>query len=107
MNQISLELPASSSQGHADLPLPGMHCAVCATRIEKALNGAEGVAAASVNYATTRASVQFDPAITNPLKRREVVQDAGYDAILPGDVAAGDKSLQDAEIEARAAEFAA
>jgi Cu+-exporting ATPase len=66
-----------------DLPLLGIHCASCAGRIEKALNKAPGVDSASVNYATTRATVRFDPHQTNPQKLRDVIKDAGYDAILP------------------------
>ncbi len=46
-----------------DLPLLGMHCAACANRIEKALNKAEGVESCNVNFATTRATVQYDAAI--------------------------------------------
>ena len=42
-----------------ELPIEGMTCASCAVRVEKKLNKLEGVAAA-VNYATERASVEFD-----------------------------------------------
>src|SRR4028119_2165819 len=66
-----------------DLPLLGMHCAACATRIEKALNRAEGVESCSVNFATTRATVHYDPQATNPVALRDVVKKAGYDAIVP------------------------
>lgn len=41
----------------ADLPLLGMLCAICANRIEKALNRAPGVEICNVNYATERATV--------------------------------------------------
>jgi Cu+-exporting ATPase len=83
------EIPPDSSEAtHApeaartDLPLLGMHCAACATRIEKALNRAEGVETCSVNFATTRATVHYDPQTTNPVALREVVKQAGYDAIV-------------------------
>jgi len=66
-----------------DLPLLGMHCASCANRIEKALNKVAGVETATVNYATTRATVHFDPQQTSPENLREAVKNAGYDAILP------------------------
>jgi P-type Cu+ transporter len=90
----------------ADLPLLGMHCAACANRIEKALSKAEGVASCNVNFATTRATVHYDPAVTNPHRLREVVQKAGYDAIVPEEKSArqhGD--AQDAEMQAREAEY--
>ena len=47
--------------GTLEMPVLGMHCAGCASRIEKALSRAAGVESDSVNFATTRASVQFDP----------------------------------------------
>lgn len=36
----------------------GMHCASCATKIEKALGKVSGVAKASVNFATETAQVE-------------------------------------------------
>ena len=65
-----------------DLPLLGMHCAACAARIERVLKRAPGVEDASVNFATTRATVHYDAALTNPQQLRAVVQKAGYDAIV-------------------------
>ncbi|PQV63600.1 Heavy-metal-associated domain-containing protein [Abditibacterium utsteinense] len=56
--------PVSGVQS-ADLPLLGMHCSACAVRIEKALNRAPGVATANVNFATTRATVSSNPALTD------------------------------------------
>ena len=49
----------------AELPLLGMHCAACANRIEQTLKQAPA-SGANVNFATTRATVHYDPAQTNP-----------------------------------------
>jgi P-type Cu+ transporter len=76
---------AASGTERADLPLLGMHCAACANRIEKALNGAQGVESCSVNFATTCATVRYDPQQTNLTALRDVVKEAGYDAIVPQD----------------------
>ena len=73
---------SEATTARVDLPLLGMHCASCASRIEKALNKAEGVESCSVNYATTRATVNYDADKTNPTALREVVQKSGYDAIV-------------------------
>ena len=51
----------SAAPERLELPITGMTCASCASRIEKRLNKLEGVEA-TVNYATERASVSFDPA---------------------------------------------
>ena len=101
--------PTDSAPASADLPLLGMHCSACAVRIEKALNRADGVEACNVNFATTRATVQYDPTKTDPAKLREVVQKAGYDAIVQTSNAPASESaqsLQDAENAAREREFA-
>ncbi len=66
-----------------DLPIEGMTCASCANRIERRLNRLDGVSA-SVNYATERASVEFDPALAAPEALVDAVEQAGYSARLPG-----------------------
>ena len=48
-----------------ELPIEGMTCASCAVRVERKLNKLEGVSAA-VNYATERASVEFDESSVSP-----------------------------------------
>jgi P-type Cu+ transporter len=69
-----------------DLPITGMTCASCATRVEGRLNRLDGVTA-TVNYATERATVEFDPEAVAPEQLVEAVEAAGYAAALP---AAGD-----------------
>jgi Cu+-exporting ATPase len=64
-----------------DLPLEGMTCASCAIRVEKKLNKLEGVAA-TVNFATETASVEFDPAHVQPEDLAAAVEAAGYRAVL-------------------------
>src|SRR5437868_7048285 len=61
-----------------DLPITGMTCAACARRIERKLNKASGVERASVNFATSRATVEYDPQATNVSAFVEAVKAAGY-----------------------------
>ena len=78
----------SPSAPRLELPISGMTCASCATRVEKRLNRLEGVEA-TVNYATERASVAFAPdAPTTPEDLVAAVEQAGYEAILPTATAA-------------------
>ena len=67
-----------------ELPISGMTCASCAVRVEKKLNKLEGVAA-SVNYATERAAVEFDAERVAPAQLIDAVEQAGYHAVLPAD----------------------
>jgi P-type Cu+ transporter len=64
-----------------DLEVSGMTCASCAARIEKRLNGMPGVAA-SVNYATAKATVSL-PAGTTAKDAIATVEATGYTARLP------------------------
>lgn len=61
------------------LPVTGMTCANCAAAVERALGKVPGVDEASVNYATERAAVTFDPAETGPEQLVRSIRDAGYD----------------------------
>ena len=65
-----------------DLEVGGMTCAVCAGRIERRLNKLDGVEA-SVNDATERARVSFDPAKADPAALVAAVEAIGYSAALP------------------------
>jgi Cu+-exporting ATPase len=67
-----------------ELPITGMTCASCANRVERKLNKLDGVSA-SVNYATEKASVEFDPGAVAPERLVEAVEAAGYQAVLPRD----------------------
>ena len=82
---------------HLDLGVTGMTCASCSSRIERKLNKVDGVKA-SVNYATESASVDYDPAATNPDSLVEVVRGAGYDAFPVADNTATEHNAEvDAE----------
>src|SRR5215207_625562 len=61
-----------------DLPVAGMTCASCAARIESSLGGLTGVSTAAVNFATNRATVTYDPAVTGPDSFSAAVADLGY-----------------------------
>ena len=60
------------------LPVRGMHCAACVGKVERALTDVPGVETASVNLATERATVAFDPARTAVPALQAAVAAAGY-----------------------------
>ncbi len=63
-----------------DIPVRGMTCASCVSRVEKAIKAAPGVAAASVNLATERAHV--DLASTDQIAGVvEAIRRAGYEPL--------------------------
>ncbi|HEX6235710.1 MAG TPA: heavy metal translocating P-type ATPase, partial [Acidimicrobiales bacterium] len=75
-----------AAPAHVDLPVTGMTCASCAARIERKLNRVDGVEAA-VNYATGRASVDYDATAVSPDDLVDVVRELGYDATVPAPAA--------------------
>ena len=80
---------------HLELPITGMTCASCANRIERKLNKLDGVTA-SVNYATEKATVDFDPATVAPAQLVAAVEAAGYEAVIPAaEPAAADEPAAD------------
>ncbi|TET90899.1 MAG: copper-translocating P-type ATPase [Methanomassiliicoccales archaeon] len=82
------------------LNLEGMTCASCAQTIENALKKAEGVSYASVNLATEKALVRFDPLKTSPARLIKVVEGVGYNAHLPAE-----EEMEDRERLAREKEI--
>jgi len=70
---------ADGEAERCDLPITGMSCAACARRIEQSLAKAPGVRKASVNFATGRATVEYDPMATGVRQLIDRVKDAGYD----------------------------
>jgi P-type Cu+ transporter len=73
-------LAQASQDRHVTLALEGMTCASCAMRIEKGLKKVPGVENASVNLATERATVIYNPEETNVDKLVQKVEAVGYRA---------------------------
>jgi len=63
------------------LPITGMTCANCALTVERSLRKADGVADATVNFATEQATVTFDPGLVRPAELVRRVQEAGYGVV--------------------------
>src|SRR5213592_4366058 len=73
---------ASPAPNEVELSIGGMTCAACAARIERKLNKLDGVQA-SVNFATERAAVAYDPASVDVERLIRTVEQTGYVASLP------------------------
>jgi P-type Cu+ transporter len=72
----------ATTEERLELPIEGMTCSSCAGRVEKSLNKLEGVEA-TVNFATERATVEFDPKRVEPEQLLGAVEEVGYSASLP------------------------
>ncbi|GGL37701.1 heavy metal translocating P-type ATPase [Halarchaeum grantii] len=60
------------------IDVQGMSCANCSATIEDALSALDGVEAASANYATDEASVEYDPDVVSLAAVYDAIADAGY-----------------------------
>lgn len=85
MNSTAVAPEQTNTQPHqivpavADLTVLGMTCAACVRRIEKALYRVPGVAEASVNLVTSRATVRYDATQVDEQTLSGAVVGAGYE----------------------------
>ena len=64
-----------------EIRIPDMNCASCVAKVEKKLNRVEG-AEATVNFATKKASVEFDPELAGEAELAAAVDAAGYTPVI-------------------------
>lgn len=82
------------------IPIEGMTCAACSRAVEKALEKVDGVSQVSVNLATNRAKVEYDPTQVRLSQLNESIVKAGY---KPLDIEA--KGQDDTEAQRREREL--
>ena len=76
---MSTDASASTETStRVDLPIEGMTCAACATRIGKGLTKLEGVERADVNLAAARATILFDPGVVDTGAFIARIESLGY-----------------------------
>ena len=74
----SQPVQSASQNKRISLSLSGMHCASCATIIERSLKKVSGVKDANVNFAAEKASVLYDESRGNLNDLIAAVKNAGY-----------------------------
>jgi Cu+-exporting ATPase len=88
----------------ARIPVTGMTCAACQSRVQRTLQQQAGVQDASVNLMMGTATVTYDPTAVEPAALVEAIKATGYGAELPSDERSAFEE-QDARDAATAAEF--
>lgn len=78
----ALEPRKSGKTADITVPVSGMHCASCVSKVEKAVASLEGVISVSVNLATEKATVKYDPSVVGTDKIIEAIKSTGYDVPL-------------------------
>ena len=69
---------AEKTEKTLQMKIGGMHCAACATTLEKALSRLNGVSMAAVNIATEKAVVTYDPSVLTLNDIENAVKKSGY-----------------------------
>jgi len=63
-------------------PVLNMSCASCAASSQDVLAMQPGVASASVNFATGKGTIEFDPGVTSPQSLKTALQSVGFDLLI-------------------------
>lgn len=75
--------------------IEGMTCAACSGAVERAMRKLEGVAAATVNLATEKLTISYDPQLVTTGQIKSAVAKAGYKATLETEQTDGSNQKQD------------
>jgi len=68
----------SNKSGKASIHITGMTCTACARTVQKGLSETPGVKQADVNFASEKASIEYDPTKVNLAKIKNAVSELGY-----------------------------
>ncbi len=68
----------SKKSDKASIHITGMTCTTCARTIRKGLSQTHGVKQADVNFASGKASIEYDPTKVNLAKIKDAVSELGY-----------------------------
>ncbi len=63
------------------LPIQGMHCAACAKAIERAVSKLHGINTISVNFASEKAYIKYNPVSVKLSEIKQAIAKAGYTAL--------------------------
>lgn len=101
VTKIGYEVAEKSPNSKVTIPIGGMTCAACARRVEKAIGKLEGVEETSVNFATEKAVVTYDPQSVRLSAIRGAIEKAGYQALEANkaDAADEDRARKQREIK--------
>ncbi|MEL7562984.1 heavy metal translocating P-type ATPase [Dehalogenimonas sp. 4OHTPN] len=78
-------MPTPRKKTSLALFIGGMTCAACVRHVEGALQTVPGVSMVTVNLATSRAAVEYDPSQATLADLKKAVEDMGYSASLDVD----------------------
>lgn len=101
VSKAGYEAVEDQAKKEVTIPVGGMTCASCSAAVERAIRKLPGTASVSVNLATEKALVSYDPALLRLSEIKQAIAKAGYTslAIEPGAAAVDEhKAAKEREI---------
>jgi Cu+-exporting ATPase len=100
VRKLGYEAAEQSGGARVVIPIGGMRCAACAQRVEKAIKRLDGVREASVNFATEKATVAYEPQKLRVSAIKDAIETAGCAALelIRTDAADEDRARRQREI---------
>jgi Cu+-exporting ATPase len=81
VTKAGYEVLEESKEKEITIPIQGMTCAACASRIEKVVSKLDGVSSASVNFATEKLVTKYNPNSVRISEIKQAIEKAGYKAL--------------------------
>ncbi|MFP3154326.1 heavy metal translocating P-type ATPase [Lachnospiraceae bacterium ZAX-1] len=79
--KIGYEVVEKPDNATITIPIGGMTCAACAQRIEKVIRKLPGIASVSVNFATEKATVAYEPQEVRLSAIKGAIEKIGYEVL--------------------------
>ncbi|MGI6635799.1 MAG: heavy metal translocating P-type ATPase [Christensenellales bacterium] len=99
VEKAGFQLAFEPEYQRASIPIAGMTCAACFSRVEKALSGMPGVASAAVNLATETASITYCPGAVRLRDIRQKIRNLGYEPLEKRQASAIEKTREQKQKE--------
>lgn len=93
------------NQNKKTFSIKGMHCASCVIALERSLKKVDGVLQATVNLATEKATVTYDPAKVTDDKLSSAVSNVGYQAFIAEEMRMENDERKEKQQELRSLRF--
>lgn len=81
------------------IPIEGMSCSACSAAVEREIKKLDGINEASVNFATEKASVKYNPYKTRISEIKSAIEKAGYKPLEINTAVQGDEEKNKRERE--------
>ncbi len=106
VKKAGYDIKTEESKNEVLIPISGMTCASCVRAVEKAIGRLDGIQDVSVNLATEKAKVVYNPSIVRLSQIKETINKSGYKALeVETETLDEDKLLKEQEMKILSIKF--